>query len=103
VLPAAGWIECGPKPVATTTANRELLTTLVTQASTAIENVALTVQLGERLEELRASRARIVAAADAERRRIERDLHGRRAAAGRRADHEDPAGPQRRGARRVGR
>jgi signal transduction histidine kinase len=47
----------------------------VAQASTAIENVALTAQLAERLDELRASRARIVAAADAERRRIERDLH----------------------------
>jgi signal transduction histidine kinase len=74
-LPAAGWIECGPKPGGYDDGDRELLTTLVAQASTAIENVALTAQLAERLEELRASRARIVAAADAERRRIERDLH----------------------------
>ena len=75
VLPAGGWIECGPKPGGYDDSDRELLTTLVAQASTAIENVALTAQLAERLEELRASRARIVAAADAERRRIERDLH----------------------------
>jgi signal transduction histidine kinase len=74
-LPAAGWIECGPKPGGYDDGDRELLTTLVAQASTAIENVALNAQLAERLEELRASRARIVAAADAERRRIERDLH----------------------------
>ena len=75
VLPAGGWIECGAKPGGYDDSDRELLTTLVAQASTAIENVALTAQLAERLEELRASRARIVAAADAERRRIERDLH----------------------------
>jgi signal transduction histidine kinase len=74
-LPAGGWIECGPKPDGYDDGDRELLTTLVAQASTAIENVALTAQLAERLEELQASRARIVAAADAERRRIERDLH----------------------------
>jgi signal transduction histidine kinase len=75
VLPAGGWIECGPKSGGYDDNDRELLTTLVAQASTAIENVALTAQLAERLEELRASRARIVAASDAERRRIERDLH----------------------------
>jgi len=74
-LPASGWIECGPKPGGYDDGDRELLTTLVAQASTAIENVALTAQLAERLDELRASRARIVAAADAEWRRIERDLH----------------------------
>jgi signal transduction histidine kinase len=34
-----------------------------------------TVQLHERMDDLRGSRARIIAAADAERRRIERDLH----------------------------
>jgi signal transduction histidine kinase len=34
-----------------------------------------TVQLRERVEDLRDARARIIAAADAERRRIERDLH----------------------------
>ena len=74
-LPAAGWIECGPKPGGYDDGDRELLTTLVGQASTAIANVALTAQLDQRLDELRASRARLVVAADAERRRIERDLH----------------------------
>jgi signal transduction histidine kinase len=38
-------------------------------------NVELSGRLEESLEEVRASRARIVAAADAERRRMERDLH----------------------------
>jgi signal transduction histidine kinase len=38
-------------------------------------NVELTGRLEESLEEVRESRARIVAAADAERRRMERDLH----------------------------
>ncbi len=41
----------------------------------ALENERLRSELLARLEELRASRARIVAAADAERRRLERDLH----------------------------
>jgi signal transduction histidine kinase len=49
-------------------AERALLDDLATQAGPAFANVRLT-------EELRASRGRIVAAQDAERRRIERDLH----------------------------
>jgi signal transduction histidine kinase len=40
-----------------------------------LENERLQAELLARLEELRASRARIVEAADAERRRLERDLH----------------------------
>jgi signal transduction histidine kinase len=41
----------------------------------ALENARLHAELRSQLAELRASRARIVAAGDAERRRLERDLH----------------------------
>jgi len=70
-----GRLECGPKDGGYDDADRELLVTLAAQASTAIANLRLTAQLAERLEELAASRMRIVAAQDTERRRIERDIH----------------------------
>jgi signal transduction histidine kinase len=41
----------------------------------AVENDRLTAEVEDQLAEVRASRARIVAAGDAERRRLERDLH----------------------------
>ena len=41
----------------------------------AVENERLTAEVEAQLHEVRASRARIVAAGDAERRRVERDLH----------------------------
>jgi signal transduction histidine kinase len=41
----------------------------------AIDNERLSLEISRQLEEVRASRARIVEAGDAERRRIERDLH----------------------------
>jgi len=41
----------------------------------AVENERLAAEVEEQLTEVRASRARIVAAGDAERRRLERDLH----------------------------
>jgi signal transduction histidine kinase len=44
-------------------------------AKLALENERLAAQVRAQLQEVRASRARIVEAADAERRRIERDLH----------------------------
>jgi signal transduction histidine kinase len=44
-------------------------------AGLALENERLAAQVRAQLEEVRASRTRIVEAADAERRRIERDLH----------------------------
>jgi signal transduction histidine kinase len=44
-------------------------------ASLALENARLQAELSTQLNEVRASRARIVEAGDAERRRIERDLH----------------------------
>jgi signal transduction histidine kinase len=52
-----------------------LLSELVTTASLALEHERLHATLRARLDQLRASRARIVAAADAERRDLERDLH----------------------------
>jgi signal transduction histidine kinase len=53
----------------------ELVATVGAAASLALENERLNVELRARVEELRASRARIVEAADEERRRLERDLH----------------------------
>jgi signal transduction histidine kinase len=52
-----------------------LLSELVTTASLALEHERLHAARRARLEELRASRARVVAAADAQRRELERDLH----------------------------
>ena len=51
------------------------LAELVEAGGLAIEIVRLRAELRRRLVEVDASRARIVAARDAERRRIERDLH----------------------------
>lgn len=70
-----GRIECGPAHEPYTDADRELLATLAGQAATAISNARLTAQSADRLVELGRSRARIVSAQDAERRRIERDIH----------------------------
>jgi signal transduction histidine kinase len=70
-----GTLECGPKDGGYDDADRELLVTLAGQASTAIANLRLTAELAGQLEELAASRTRIVAAQDTERRRIERDIH----------------------------
>ena len=56
-------------------ADLELLATVAAQATTAVANVRLATQLKEGLEELSTSRVRLIAAQDAERRRIERDLH----------------------------
>jgi signal transduction histidine kinase len=44
-------------------------------AALALDNQRLSAELRARIEELRASRARLVEAADTERRRLERDLH----------------------------
>ena len=53
----------------------ELVDSVCAAAALAMDNERLQAELRARLEELRASRARIVEAADAERRRIERNLH----------------------------
>lgn len=52
-----------------------LLMDAAAQAGLALKNVQLTAELQARLADLRASRQRIVAAQDAERRRLERDIH----------------------------
>jgi signal transduction histidine kinase len=53
----------------------ELLDAVGSAASLALENARLQAELRAQLAEVRASRARIVEAGDAERRRLERDLH----------------------------
>jgi signal transduction histidine kinase len=53
----------------------ELVRGIGAAASLALENERLEAELNLRLDELRASRTRLVAAGDAERRRLERDLH----------------------------
>ena len=53
----------------------KLMSDLAAQAGLLLHNIGLTDQLRVRLAELRASRLRIVAAADDQRRRIERDIH----------------------------
>jgi signal transduction histidine kinase len=79
-----GRIECGPRrdgnPLVTE--DRRLLVSLAGQAAAAARSLQLAEELSERLRqierqaaELAASRDRVVAAQDAERRRIQRDLH----------------------------
>jgi signal transduction histidine kinase len=53
----------------------KLLDDLAHQAGLVLKNVGLTAELLQRLEDLRASRQRLVAAQDQERRRLERNLH----------------------------
>jgi signal transduction histidine kinase len=53
----------------------KLVTDLAAQAGLVLRNVGLTQQLRQRLEQLQASRQRLVTAQDEERRRIERNLH----------------------------
>ncbi|KRC59175.1 hypothetical protein ASE14_15480 [Agromyces sp. Root81] len=58
-----------------TDAERTMLRTVAGQAAASVANVLLTAQLAEQLDELTASRERLVAVQDDERRRLERDLH----------------------------
>ncbi len=58
-----------------TPVEEKLLNDLAAQAGLVLKNVGLTAELLQRLEELRASRQRLVAAQDDERRRLERNLH----------------------------
>ena len=58
-----------------TPVEEKLLDDLASQAGLVLKNVGLTDELLLRLEELRASRQRLVAAQDEERRRLERNLH----------------------------
>ena len=71
-----GRIEVGPRHHGEySDAERMLLRTVAGQAAASVANVRLTAQLAEQLDELTASRERLVAAQDDERRRLERDLH----------------------------
>ena len=71
-----GRIELGPRRHGDySLAELNLLETVARQATTAVATVRLNTQLAEQLEELTASRLRLITAQDAERRRIERDLH----------------------------
>jgi signal transduction histidine kinase len=58
-----------------TPVEQKLLDDLAAQAGLVLKNVGLTAELVARLDDLRASRQRLVAAQDAERRRLERNLH----------------------------
>jgi len=53
----------------------QLVDTAAAAVNLALENARLQVELRAQLEEVRQSRARLVDAADSERRRVERDLH----------------------------
>ena len=78
-----GRIECGPRrdgPLLDE--DRRLLANLAGQAATAARNLHLTAELSDRFDlirrqaaELTASRARVAQTQDAERQRIQRDLH----------------------------
>ncbi|MFB6610369.1 sensor histidine kinase [Agromyces sp. NPDC056379] len=71
-----GRIELGPRHRGDyTDAERTMLRTVAGQAAASVANVLLTAQLAAQLDELTASRERLVAVQDDERRRLERDLH----------------------------
>ncbi|GAA1806038.1 sensor histidine kinase [Agromyces neolithicus] len=71
-----GRIEVGPRHRGEySDAERALLRTVAGQAAASVANVRLAARLAEQLAELTASRERLVAAQDDERRRLERDLH----------------------------
>ncbi|HEV2030185.1 MAG TPA: GAF domain-containing sensor histidine kinase [Candidatus Dormibacteraeota bacterium] len=71
-----GVIECGPKVEGRYSAtDQELLNMLGLQAALAIRNSQLSAELSHHVEELAASRARLVHAEEVGRRRLERDLH----------------------------
>ena len=75
----------------------DLVEAAAAAARLALQNARLQAELLARLEEVRSSRARIVAAGDAERRRIERDLHdgAQQRLLGIRLTHAAPARPAR--------
>jgi signal transduction histidine kinase len=64
-----------PRSESLTSTEDELLRHLASQAGLVLRNAALTAELQATIDELRASRRRLVGAQDAERRRIERNLH----------------------------
>ncbi|HEV2711603.1 MAG TPA: GAF domain-containing sensor histidine kinase, partial [Gaiellaceae bacterium] len=64
-----------PRGESLTAGDEKLLHDLAAQAGLVLRNVGLTAELLARLDELRASRQRLVSAQDEERRRLERNLH----------------------------
>ena len=64
-----------PKNEPLTSTEDELIVHLASQAGLVLRNAALTAELRATIEDLRASRRRLVEAQDAERRKIERNLH----------------------------
>jgi signal transduction histidine kinase len=73
-------LEAGDKPVvlihdSSVEGERELVRAVGAAAALTIENERLTAELQAKVEQLSASRARIVESSDATRRRLERDLH----------------------------
>jgi signal transduction histidine kinase len=58
-----------------TPADRQLLQDVAAGAGLLLRNIQLNAELADRADELRSSRRRMVAAQDAERRRLERNLH----------------------------
>jgi signal transduction histidine kinase len=71
-----GALSVSKRPGETLTPTEDrLLTDLAGQVGLVLKNAGLREQLLARLEEIRASRLRLVAAQDAERRRIERNIH----------------------------
>jgi signal transduction histidine kinase len=64
-----------PRGESPTPADGKLLNDLAAQAGLVLRNVGLTSELLARLDELSASRQRLVSAQDEERRRLERNLH----------------------------
>jgi signal transduction histidine kinase len=71
-----GRIDVGPRRRGEySDAERDLLRTVAGQAAASVANVRLSAQLAQQLNDLTASRERLVAAQDNERKRLERDLH----------------------------
>jgi signal transduction histidine kinase len=68
----AVWTHAGEELSAN---EKRLLADLAVQAGLVLHNARLSAELERRLDELRASRLRLVSAQDQERRRVERDLH----------------------------
>lgn len=71
-----GVVECGRKRTGSLDEDdAAVVATFASQAALAVRNVSLTTNLSERTAELAASRARLLRVEEAERRRIERDIH----------------------------
>lgn len=71
-----GVVECGPKRSGSLDeGDAAVVATFARQAALAVRNVKLTTNLSERTAELAASRAHLLRVEEAERRKIERDIH----------------------------